>query len=299
MNARWSARLAICLGLALPAADAAAQVAPRAVPVTPRALSGPWLGITFKGEHAPRVDEVFPGTGAARAGLAAGDLLLAIDGIPLQSGAHLIDLVLRHDVGGRIEVDLHRDGRALRLVVVASAKPPSGELLELRLVGSPLPAMDVVDVRDGGPIALGGPAVLAVISARCDRCGYAASRLAAAMAAERGLAMRTIIAGNVDEVGEYLRRGLVVGAVARWERPDRPGTVLAGLVDRDEGALLVVDDQGVVQFAAATSELDDVLGGILAAAARHAPRGRITASSPVLPPGAPPRGRSAEPGRRR
>jgi hypothetical protein len=65
--------------------------------------------------------------------------------------------------------------------------------------------------------------------------------------------------------------------VARWEiQPDSPrgAAVLSGLSPYEEGAIVVVDAAGVVQFAASTADVTDVADAALAAAARAQQRWR-------------------------
>jgi membrane-associated protease RseP (regulator of RpoE activity) len=275
VRASWRASLAIGLGLTLASSAVVAQVAPVRPPAPAASEPVPWLGITFDGDPAIRVVEVYPGTGAARAGIAAGDLVEAVDGIPVMGALDLQRMVRRHAVGDRIVVDVHRDGRNLRLMVKAGAMPPMSELLELRLVGSPLPYMEAADLHAGARLTFSGrAAVLVVFTARCEPCGGAASRVAEALAGDGGLQVTSVIAGSDDEVTAYLRRVPVLGAIARWERPTAPGSVLANLSADREGAILVVDAKGVVQFAASTADLDEIEGGVRAAAARCQARGR-------------------------
>lgn len=240
----------------------------------------PWLGISFTAApgQALMVTEVYPGTGAARAGVAAGDQVVGIDGAPLMSDEDLKLRVRRHPVGDRIRVHLVRDGQDLTLVARLGAIPAAGELLELRLLGSILPPMALVDRHDRSPVSLAGrPALLVVFDARCEPCGGAASGLVAAAAdAGAAIAVRTVIVGSEDEVASYLVRNPVTGAIVRWDAASdglRGAAVLSGL-GRGEGAVLVVDHTGVIQFAASTADPGDVQVGALAAAARAQQRWR-------------------------
>ncbi len=267
---RWTVIATSVLGL----------VAARPAAAEPDAT--PWLGISFTGAMGQplEVTAVYPGTGAARAGITVGDVIVAIDDAPLMSDDDLRYRVRNHALGERARVDVAREGRVLRLSARLGAMPPAGELLELRLRGSPLPAMELVDRHDDLPVGLDGrPAILVVFDAQCEPCGGAASALVGA-AADSGatVAVRTVILGVADEVRTYLARVPVTGVVARWQPAAgdsmRGGSVLSGLNPRAEGAILVVDHAGVVQFAASTADLELVQTGALAAAARAQQRWR-------------------------
>ena len=280
----------------------------------------PWLGISFPGSnHEPiRVTEVYPATGAARAGVLVDDEIVAIDGHALRSGDDLRSRVRSHTAGDRITVTVVRGGHELTLEALLGPQPSASELLELRLLGAPLPPMRVVDrhagprpraVYDGwrhdtqlpplpayDPRAHSGhdgrPAMLVVFDATCEPCGSAAAALIQDVAdAGSSIAVRTVVVGAADEVASYLARVPITGTVGRWDPGEGPrGTaVLSGLVGpRGEGAILVVDHAGVVQFAACTTDLAEVRAGALAAAARVQQRFRRR-GRPLHDPGEPAR----------
>jgi len=81
-----------------------------------RVITGDWLGIEFmQGKQGEaRVKRVFPKGPAARAGIAAGDVIAAAAGKPTPS---LFDLRMRLiglDTGAQVPVMVRRDGRPLR-----------------------------------------------------------------------------------------------------------------------------------------------------------------------------------------
>ncbi|MDF1700023.1 MAG: trypsin-like peptidase domain-containing protein [Planctomycetota bacterium] len=81
-----------------------------------RVITGDWLGIEFmQGKQGEaRVKRVFPTGPAARAGIAAGDVIAAAAGKPTPS---LFDLRMRLiglDTGAQVPVMVRRDGRPLR-----------------------------------------------------------------------------------------------------------------------------------------------------------------------------------------
>lgn len=235
----------------------------------------PWLGIGLDNRMGPEVavTEVYPGTAAARAGLQPGDLVVAIDGSPLMGSSDLVTRVRSRAVGDRLRLTVVRDGDLdVRVTTVRlGARPSTSELLEARLVGTAVPALDLLEPR--GPLGLGPRTqVLVAFHARCDTCGPVADALAAAVV-DDGLALpvRALVVGDPDAVGQYLRRVPLMTPVTRV--PDEGDAtagrwLLSGVASADEGVVLVVDGKGVVQFAASTALGPDVTAAALAAAAR-------------------------------
>lgn len=82
------------------------------------------------------VEEVFPDSPAARAGLAAGDLIVAVAGQPVARREDLTTAFSGRPPGTALALELRR-GEATRTVSLAAERPPKGLGLELlaRLVG--------------------------------------------------------------------------------------------------------------------------------------------------------------------
>lgn len=235
-----------------------------------------WIGIGFDAASGPEVviNEVYPGTGAARAGLLPGDLIVAIDGSPLVGPRDLSARVRLHGVGDRLRLAVVRDGEAdTRVTTVRlGLRPTTSELVEARLVGTTLPGGAMVDPR-GAPVPLAaGPQVLVVFDAHCERCGPVADTLATAIADDgMNVPVRAVMAGTADAVAQYLRRVPVMVPIARI--PDDDGAavgrwLLSGALVSDEGVVLVVDGKHQVQFAASTADGPAITAAALAAAAR-------------------------------
>jgi putative serine protease PepD len=66
---------------------------------------------------------VSPGTPAARAGLAAGDILVAIDGTAIDNGLTLGGLLQPHNVGDTITLTVHRGAQTLTLHATLVERP--------------------------------------------------------------------------------------------------------------------------------------------------------------------------------
>ena len=97
-------------------------------------VSRPWLGVGIQEVTPERarqagvppgllVIEAYPGTGAARAGLTVGDILVAVDGVPVPTINALRQVILRKAPGDKVIVTLIRDGKHLTVTMVLSEMP--------------------------------------------------------------------------------------------------------------------------------------------------------------------------------
>lgn len=85
-----------------------------------------WMGLKATAVRAGAgvtVVEVSSGGPADRAGITVGDVVTAVDGVPVSEPADLSALVRCHVPGERATLDLRRDDRSLRLEVVLSGAP--------------------------------------------------------------------------------------------------------------------------------------------------------------------------------
>ncbi|MXN67016.1 RIP metalloprotease RseP [Stappia sp. GBMRC 2046] len=117
------------------------------------------FGIMGRAEIAPRVDAVQPGSAAAEAGLQPGDLIVRIDGSPIETFTDLQRLISASaDIG--LDVTVERNGELLTFPVTPQRREiedPFGNVQKIGVLGvsrSPSPE-DIVE-RTYGPIeALG------------------------------------------------------------------------------------------------------------------------------------------------
>lgn len=77
----------------------------------------------LEGERGLLVTEVDEGSPAARAGLHAGDVLLAFDGKRVEDAGDLRDSVRQAEDGQTLLVDIQRDGKKLQLAVTLAVPP--------------------------------------------------------------------------------------------------------------------------------------------------------------------------------
>jgi len=101
----------------------------------------PWLGVSVQDltpemmEHfkvhekeGVLVGQVYPETGAEKAGMVSGDIIKSVDDKPVKNVNELVKEILKKKVGQKAKVDIIRDGKAMTLEVTTSAQPDRLEL---------------------------------------------------------------------------------------------------------------------------------------------------------------------------
>jgi peroxiredoxin len=250
----------LTLWLGAMAAPAAAQAVSAAAASSPQP---PWLGLLRprQGVFGVQVAEVFEDSGAAAAGLVAGDEILFIDDLPVTSVGELVMVVQRHGVGERVMVRVLRRGSEFTVAVTLGARVDDRELLHRRLVGKSAPAATLRGLDDDrvqDPSALRGRvAVLAFFSTRCDSCGDVVSRLARWSVDRRDAVVMAVTAAEPALVATYLSRATMAVPVAVAEEEDYEQYGLLGARADSAVAFVVIDRSGVVRMAAVIGADDD------------------------------------------
>src|SRR5262249_54120565 len=99
-----------------------------------------WIGITLEPEGV-KIREVMEGAPGERAGLRAGDEILAIDGARVTTPTELIERVGLKGIGETAELTLRRAGKELRVSLALAARPEELDILRSSLLGKPLPEL--------------------------------------------------------------------------------------------------------------------------------------------------------------
>jgi S1-C subfamily serine protease len=112
------------VGFAVPI-DVAHDIAERVVAgeEIQSAYLGVSLGVVETGQAGALVEEVTPGTGADDAGLEPGDLVVSIDGAPVQSGGDLAAQIQTHQPGDTVDLEVVRDGQQVTVSVTLGERP--------------------------------------------------------------------------------------------------------------------------------------------------------------------------------
>jgi Do/DeqQ family serine protease len=101
----------------------------------------PWLGISvqditpemmehfkIKEKEGVLIGQVYPNTGAEKAGLASGDIIKSVDDRPVKNVGELIKEIQKKKVGQKVKLGLVRDGKATVIEITTSSMPEKAEL---------------------------------------------------------------------------------------------------------------------------------------------------------------------------
>jgi S1-C subfamily serine protease len=87
------------------------------------AYLGVSLGVVETGQAGALIEEVSPGSGAAEAGLQPGDLVISIEGTPVQGGGDLAAQIQTHQPGDTVDLEVVRDGQQTTVSVTLGERP--------------------------------------------------------------------------------------------------------------------------------------------------------------------------------
>ena len=100
-----------------------------------------FLGVSLDGKFGPamanelgmrqvtgtRVTSITPGGPAEAAGLRVGDVILKLDGTPIDDDSHLVNLVGLMEVGKKVSLEIYRDGKTVVIPVVVANRTSFGQ----------------------------------------------------------------------------------------------------------------------------------------------------------------------------
>lgn len=115
-----------------PTAIGVVSVEPRPIPVPI-----PALGVRLdQGDQGVRIARVYGGSGAARAGIRAGDIIVRADGRPTQSPESLTGLIREHKPGDKITLSINRETESLSIVATLGDLARLGDQEQAELMDS-------------------------------------------------------------------------------------------------------------------------------------------------------------------
>jgi Do/DeqQ family serine protease len=101
----------------------------------------PWLGISVqdltpemmeyfkvKEKEGVLVGQVYPGTGAEKAGLASGDIIKSVDDKAIKNVNELVKEIQKKKVGQKVKLNTIRDGKGMTIEVTTTSMPDKPEL---------------------------------------------------------------------------------------------------------------------------------------------------------------------------
>ena len=113
----------------------------------------PWLGISVqdltpemmeyfkvKEKEGVLVSQVYPGTGAEKAGLASGDIIKSVDDKVIKNVNELVKEIQKKKVGQKVKLNIIRDGKAMTIEVTTASMPDKPELAKEKEVEEKLGA---------------------------------------------------------------------------------------------------------------------------------------------------------------
>ena len=151
-------------------------------------------GLALPRERGVVVADVIPDSPADRAGLRAGDLVLSLDGKPMDNGRQLQVNLYRHVVGDVVTLEILRDGRADRFPVAVSERRDLSGL------------SDAVDAREHMVARLGILGLNLTDSIR---------RMLPAVRVATGVVVASTVAGAIDSRDGGFAPGDVIYAINR------------------------------------------------------------------------------------
>lgn len=124
-------------------------------PASAQETATPWIGIGIAaGTRGVAVNQVIENTPGARAGLAVGDEVLAIDGTAVGEATELIRRVRAKGVGTKVTLTVLRGAKTMKVTLALEARPDQLELLRSHLVGKPAPALALSESNGPFPARL-------------------------------------------------------------------------------------------------------------------------------------------------
>jgi hypothetical protein len=230
------------------------------------------------GQGCPIISVMSDGAGAM-AGLRSGDSVLALDGTVTLNCNDMHSLIVAHQPGDNVRIDVLRSGGRLVLHALLLTR---AEVLDRRFVGHTLDNVELTDAEDHSSLEVselrGATRIVAWFDA--DHCLECDSLL---RAVQRGIDTRTrgatkLLAVTTDADGHLAKSGLAdkLGVPLAFAPPQFAEG--ASLLEADRAYFMVFDSHGIVRFITPVApEGDDVEAGVdeVLAAAEQAERARL------------------------
>jgi serine protease Do len=201
----------------------------------------PYLGVAFQpltidlakqfgveGKGGALVSSVVGGGPAEKAGVKAGDVIVALDGVPIKENRDLLRLLLEKAVGANVQLSLVRDRKSLTVPVVTVEKQSTAKAEKATKPARGTPA----ERRDLGL------SLEPLTPERAGRLGYRGKQGALVVNVERGSSADRAELAQGDLIIEADRK--VVQAPADVDAALADGTALLRVLRRDSALYIVL-----------------------------------------------------------
>jgi thiol-disulfide isomerase/thioredoxin len=206
----------------------------------PKAL---WIGVGLE-KSTSRIDSVFEGSPAAKAGFRIGDEIVDVDGVPVSNVNEFRLQVARYRIGQKLPIALRRNGAAMSIVVEVAERPDLDDLAVTQLVGKPAPNLTAT-MLDGtvATIAPGKVTVLDFWATWCKPCELTRPTIEAVRTKHPNIDIIGI--SNEDEatIRAYAAAHPITYSVARDDGASARSYLVDGIP-----RFVLIDKTGVVRF---------------------------------------------------
>lgn len=232
-----------------------------AQPPAPRPPLPPpaWAGLMFE-DATTKVRLAVPGGPADRAGVHAGDEIVAFDGRHLNGSAELVGDIYRAGVGTRVTLSVLRAGAPLDIALVLEQRPKLDAVARDKLLDKAAPTFDLPVVSGSGSASLtqlaGRVVILDFWSSSCEPCSRQVPHLNELARRYPTLDVIGVSSDEPAEAREFAQDNRVAYRLAQ----DRDDKLATAYLCTAHPMLVVIDKAGIVRAvqigAGDTSELD-------------------------------------------